>query len=167
MPKKKSKKKAPRTRKQIAAAKRNIKKAIAASKKARRNLGNKTNKQRRSRSGSHMPKKKKSGGKRRPGKKSFIDRIPILNNPTVQKVGFGLGMGVIVADIINLAARFAPPAISGPLQANQGLIKLGVELATEPLSAVVDVALNPQMLSRLTGGMNGTAAPGTNMAGFA
>jgi len=164
----KKKKKAPRTRKQIAAAKRNIKKAIAASKKARRNLGHKANKKRRSRSGSHMPKKKKSKSRGK-SKKSFIDRIPILNNPTVQKVGFGLGMGVVVADIIQLAARFAPPQISGPLTQNQGLIKLGVELATEPLSAVVDVALNPGQLSgvtnRFTGG-NSVAAQG-NMVGFA
>jgi len=135
----KKKKKAPRTPKQIAAAKKNIRKAIAASKKARRNLGHKTNKQKRSRSRPPMPRKKKSRSKSRPGKKSFIDRIPILNNPTVQKVGFGLGMGVIVKDLINLTARFAPNQISDPLQKNERIITLAVEAATEPISAVVDL----------------------------
>jgi len=112
-----------------------------------------------------MPKKKrKSGGRRRPGKKSFIDRIPILNNPTVQKVGFGLGMGVIVGDIIRLASRFAPSQISGPLQANQRIITLAVEAATEPISAVVDL-----VTSGLTNSSPGGAVPGTNgnVVGFA
>lgn len=87
-----------------------------------------------------MPKKKK-GSKSHPGKKSFIDRIPILNNPTVQRIGFGLGMGVLAVSIINLAARFAPPAIAQPLQQNQRIIKLAVEAITEPISAVVDLVL--------------------------
>lgn len=116
-----------------------------------------------------MPKKKKSGGKRRPGKKSFIDRIPILRNPTVQKIGFGLGMGVLVIKGIELAARFAPPSISGPLTQNAGIIKIATELVTEPLSAVVDVVTNPQMLSQITGrftGANG-ATPDGNVVGFA
>lgn len=117
---------------------------------------------------SPMPKKKK-GSKRRPGKKSFIDRIPILRNPTVQKIGFGLGMGVLVIKGIELAARFAPPSISGPLTQNAGIIKIATELVTEPLSAVVDVVTNPQMLSQITGrftGGNG-AVPNGNMVGFA
>jgi len=112
---------------------------------------------------------KKRSSRRGPGKKSFIDRIPVLRNKTVQKVGFGLGMGVIVADIIGLAARFGPEQISAPLVKNANLIKLGVELATEPLSAVVDVALNPGQLSGITGRMNnnGGQMSGSNMQGFA
>ena len=162
----KKKKKASRSRKQIAAARRNIKKAQAA---LRRGKGNK---RRRSRSGSHMPRKKRrSGGRSRPGKKSFIDRIPILRNPTVQKIGFGLGMGVVIVDLINLASRFAPAQISGPLQQNAGIIKLVVEAATEPISAVVDVALNPGQLSgitsRLSGGGGGNGIGMGNQAGFA
>jgi len=141
------------------------------SRKTKRARSRKSNKQRRSTHRS-MPRKRKSSRRRSPGKKSFIDRIPILNNKTVQKVGFGLGMGVIVADIIGLAARFGPPQISNPLVKNANLIKLGVELATEPLSAVVDVALNPKQLSRITGGLRngngmGTQAINGNQAGFA
>jgi len=138
--------------------------------KPKRSRAGKSNKQPRSRSRSVA---KKKGSSRRPGKKSFIDRIPVLRNKTVQKVGFGLGMGVIVADIIQLAARFAPPQISQPLQQNANLIKLGVELATEPLSAVVDVALNPRQLTGITnrfnnsGGTSHNSNSNGNVVGFA
>ena len=111
-----------------------------------------------------MPKKKK-GGKRKAGKKSFIDRIPILNNPTVQRVGFGLGMGVLAVEIINLAARFAPAAIAQPLMQNQRLIKLGVEAITEPISAVVDLVL--PALGNRAGTANGMQTTNQNMVGFA
>jgi len=81
-------------------------------------------------------------------------------------------MGVIVADIIGLAARFGPPSISDPLVKNGNLIKLAVELATEPLSAVVDVALNPKQLSGITNRLNsnnmGTSHNSNgNVVGFA
>jgi len=164
---KKSKKR--RTAKQKAASRRNIKKAQQKTRTKKRARSRKSNKQRGSMSRS-VAKKKSS--RRGPGKKSFIDKIPILRNKTVQKVAFGLGMGAIVIDIIQLASRFAPQQISGPLQQNQGLIKLGVELATEPLSAVVDVALNPQQLQGITGRLGGgnggmTQQAGSNMVGFA
>ena len=88
------------------------------------------------------------------GKKSFIDKIPILKNRTVQKIGFGLGMGVIAVGIIDTAARFVP-ALAAPLVANKRIVKLGVELATEPLSAVADVVLSGGLgsLGSLTSGM--------------
>jgi len=158
-----------RTAKQKAASRRNIKKAQKKSRTRKRARSRKSNKQRRSRPRSMPKKKRRSSG----GKKSFIDKIPILRNKTVQKVGFGLGMGVIAADIIGLAARFGPPQISDPLVKNQNIIKLGVELATEPLSALVDVALNPGQLKGITGrlGMNSNngsqAVTGGNMQGFA
>jgi len=119
---------------------------------------------RRTRSRSPVAKHKKSSGKRRPGKKSFIDRIPILNNPTVQKVGFGLGMGTLAVSLINLAARFAPPAIAQPLVQNQRIIKLGVEAATEPISAIVDLVL-PSVMNTGNGGGNGMSMG--NQVGFA
>jgi len=119
---------------------------------------------RRRRSGSKVTKHKKSGGRRPGGKKSVIDRIPVLRNKTVQKVAFGLGMGALVVQGINLLARFAPPAVAQPLQQNQRIIKLATEFATEPISGVVDLVIpmlagNGAGLS--SGGMN------TNMAGFA
>jgi len=112
------------------------------------------------------PKKKRNMAKKG-GKKSFIDKIPILRNKTVQKVGFGLGMGVVVVDLIKLASQVAPPALAAPLVQNQRIIQLGVELATEPLSAVADVALNSGVLTRL-GGNNGFS-PNNNLGnvGFA
>jgi len=161
------KKKKRRTAKQKAASRRNIKKAQQKTRTKKRARSRKSNKPRRSRTRS-MPKKKRRSSSG--GKKSFIDKIPVLRNKTVQKVGFGLGMGVIAADIIRLAARFAPQSISGPLQQNANIIKLGVELATEPLSAVVDVALDPKQLSNITGRMGGNSSngmSGSNMVGFA
>jgi len=74
--------------------------------------------------------------------KKIIDKIPVLKNKTVQRIGFGLGMGVIAVGIIDLAARFAPPALVAPLVQNKQIIKLGTELVTEPLSAVADVLLS-------------------------
>lgn len=137
-------------------------KKSSGSKKSKKRHKSKTNKRTRSRSGSHMPRKKK-GGKRKAGKKSFIDRIPILNNPTVQKIGFGLGMGLLVVQGINLASRFAPPAIAQPLQQNQRIIKLAVEAATEPISAIVDLVL-PSIAGQPG---NGTQTANQNMVGFA
>jgi len=139
--------------------------------KSKRARSRKSNKPRRSTSRSMPRKRRKSSRRRSPGKRSFIDRIPILKNPTVQKIGFGLGMGVIVVEGIRLLSRFGPPQIAQPLQQNAGIIKLGVELATEPLSAVFDVVTNPQMLSQITGrlggGGNGMQSSGANMVGFA
>jgi len=48
------------------------------------------------------------------GKKGIIDRIPILKNKTVQKIGFGLGMGTVAIGIIDLLGRFGPPALTAP-----------------------------------------------------
>jgi len=163
---KKSKKR--RTAKQKAASKRNIKKAQKKSRTKKRARSRKSNKQRRSSTRSMPKKKRRSSG----GKKSFIDKIPILRNKTVQKVGFGLGMGVIVSDIIRLAVRFAPNQTQ-ILAQNEPLIRLATELATEPISAVVDVALNPGQIQgitgRLSGGGNGgmQQQAGGNMVGFA
>jgi len=112
-------------------------------------------------------RKKKSGSKRRPGKKSFIDRIPILNNPTVQKIGFGLGMGVIVKDLINLTARFAPEQISTPLKKNERILTLAVEAATEPISAVVDLATSGFINNRNSSNGSNGAVASQNMVGFA
>ncbi len=96
-------------------------------------------------------------------KKSFIDKIPILKNRTVQKIGFGLGMGVIAVGIIDLAAKFGPPALVAPLVQNKRIIKLGTELATEPLSAVADVVLTGGIGSLSLGGAQSSAQ--TQMVG--
>jgi len=137
--------------------------------KVKRKITQKVNKQRKRSTRSVAKGKSRKGGKRSPGKKSFIDRIPILNNKTVQKVGFGLGMGVVVTNLISLIAQFAPPALAQPLVQNQRIIKLGVEAATEPISAVVDLALSSGMIQKVAGGM-GNGNGGTmnqNMVGFA
>jgi len=163
MASKKAKKK-PRTAKQKAASKRNIRKAIAAQ-------GKKVHKAVRSKTRSHTMPKKKSSKRHTPGKKSFIDRIPILNNKTVQKVGFGLGMGVVAKQLIDLVAQFAPPAIANPLKQNQRIITLAVEAATEPISAVADIVLSSGTIQKTIGSMsngNGMSSGGNqDMAGFA
>jgi len=119
---------------QKAASKRNVKKAQAARRKNKPRSTSKKRKVKKQNKSSKRPVAK------RPTKKSFIDKIPILKNPTVQRIGFGLGMGVIVVNIIDLVARFAPAQFAAPLVANKGIIKLGVEAVTEPLSAAVDIA---------------------------
>jgi len=130
----------------------------------------KVNKQHK-RSTRSVPKKKKSSGKRSSGKKSFIDRIPILNNKTVQKVGFGLGMGLVAKELIDLAAQFAPEQISRPLKQNQRIITLAVEAATEPISAIADIVLSSGTLQKTIGSMsNGRGMTQTinqDMVGFA
>jgi len=139
----------------------------------KRKTPKKTNKQRSRSTRSNMPRKKRKSSGRSRGKTSFIDKIPILKNKTVQKVGFGLGMGVVVTQIIDLASRFGPPAIAQPLQQNKAIIKVATEFATEPISAIVDIALNPQMLQSITSRIGGGGGGGNgmstnqNMVGFA
>lgn len=102
--------------------------------------------------------KRKSPGKK--GSRSFIDKIPILKNKTVQRIGFGLGMGSIAA----LAAGIIPvPAI----QNNRQLIGTGVSFAVDPLSGVVRLALSGGLgqLGNLFGG-GGSGGGGQN-GGFA
>lgn len=158
MAKKKGPKKK-RTAKQKAASKKNIKKAQKA-----RGTSKKVNKKRGSRSRT-VPKKKGSK-KRSPGKKTFIDKIPILNNPTVQKIGFGLGMGLIAKEIIQ---AIPVPAV----QQNSRLIVLGVEALTEPLSAVADLVLQSGVVrnisTQFTNGGVGiqNSQNGGGMVGFA
>lgn len=117
----------------------------------------------------------KKGSKRRGGsKKSFIDRIPVLRNKTVQRVGFGLGMGVLVVKAIDFVAQVAPPSVAGPLQQNKKIIKLATEFLTEPISGIVDLVTDPSTLQQITGrfgGGGGTSSTqqqaGGNMSGFA
>jgi len=124
----------------------------------RRKSSRKSNKRR-----TTKPKRKKMA---KGGKKSFIDKIPILKNKTVQKIGFGLGMGVVVLNVIDLISRIGPPQLTAPLAQNKRIIQLGVELATEPLSALVDVGLNSGALSGVLGRNGGNVSNGNN-AGFA
>lgn len=134
-------------------------------KTTKRKKSSKPNKQR-SRSTRSVAKKKKSSPRRK-SSKSFIDRIPILNNPTVQKIGFGLGMGAIAVQLIDLVPI---PQV----QQNKRLIQLAVEAATEPLSAVADIALNSGVLKNVAsqfgggGSSNGNGMnSGQDMVGFA
>jgi len=95
------------------------------------------------------------------GKRSIIDRIPLLRNKTVQKIGFGLGMG----SLAGLAASFIPVPI---VQQNRELINTGVAFATEPLSGVVRLVLSGglgQLTGLIGGGQNGGQNGGNS--GFA
>jgi len=114
-------------------------------------------------------KRKKTTKRRRPNKrkttkksttsknrkKSFIDKIPILKNPTVQKIAFGLGIGLIAVKIIDFAASVGPPALTAPLVQNKRIIQLGVEAVTEPLSAAVDLVTGGGIPSLNIGRSNG------------
>jgi len=157
--KNKSKKRSkPRSAAQKRASKKNIKKAQSSRRK------NKP-KSKRKKQKVNKPKRS-SGGMVKGGKKRFIDKIPGLKNKTVQKIGFGLGMGVLVVSLIDFVAKNGPAQLAAPLIKNKRIIKLGTELATEPLSAVVDVAINSDILSGLI--PNGQSAQtSVNGNGFA
>jgi len=134
MAKKTKKRPKRRSAAQKRASKKNIRKAQAS---RRRNKPKTKRKSKRSNNKKKNTKRSMAKGK---SKKSFIDKIPILKNPTVQKIGFGLGMGVVVIKAIDLIASVAPASLAAPLVQNKRIIQLGVEAVTEPLSAIVDVA---------------------------
>ena len=69
------------------------------------------------------------------GGRKLIDKIPVLKNKTVQRIGFGLGMGRL--------ATTGAQAIPIPIvQQNARIIGTAVAFATEPLAGVVDLALS-------------------------
>jgi len=132
-------------------------------KKRSRKKAKKRRKSSKKRKGNKRKKSKRKGSKTtsRKGKKSLIDKVPILRNKTVQKIAFGLGMGVIAVQIIDLAARVAPPALAQPLVQNRRIIKLGVEAVTEPLSAAADLVLSGGA-GNLLGGSGGNGSMNTS-----
>jgi len=92
----------------------------------------------------------------------MIDRIPILRNKTVQRIGFGLGMG----SIATIAAQNIPVP---QVQQNAQLIGTGVAFITDPLSGVVRLALSGGLgqLGNLFSGGNGGGGNGGGNGGFA
>jgi len=79
----------------------------------------------------------------------FLNKIPVLRNKTVQRVGFALGMG----SIATIAAQNIPVP---QVKANAQLIGTGVAFATDPLGGVVRLALSGGLgqLGNLFGGGN-------------
>ncbi len=122
----------------------------------KRRKSQKTNKRRQSTKSVVKKKGSRSSGR----KFSIIDRIPILKNKTVQRVGFGLGMG----SLAGLAASFVPVPI---IQQNRELINTGVAFATEPLSGIVRLVLSGGLgqITNLIGGGGQAQQNGNN--GFA
>jgi len=102
----------------------------------RRRTAKKKSVRRRKSSKRRNPIKRKKSKKRtakRTGKSSFIDKIPLLKNKTVQKVGFGLGMGALAGILIN----FIPiPAV----KQNAEIIKTGVTFAADPLAGILKIS---------------------------
>jgi len=99
----------------------------------------------------------------RKGSRALIDKIPLLKNKTVQRIGFGLGMGSIAA----IAANAVPVPI---IRSNAQLIGTGVAFATDPLSGVVRLALSgglQQITGLFGGGNNGAIGGGSGTTGFA
>lgn len=106
-----------------------------------------------------MVKRRRSPSKRSGGK--IIDKIPLLKNKTVQRIGFGLGMGTLAGLIVS---QIPVPAI----QQQSQLIKTGITFATDPLAGVVSLVLGGGLgnISQLFGGGNG-ASTQTVGTGFA
>jgi len=120
--------------------------------KTRRTSKRRTTKRRKSRKVKKRTKRRKSVARKSSrrssgGKKSLIDKIPLLKNKTVQKVGFGLGMGALAGIILD----FIPIP---QLQQNKALIQTGVTFAADPLAGVL----------RLTGLLGGPS--GINIGGL-
>jgi len=105
-----------------------------------------------------VAKKGKSGGL---GSSKLINKIPILKNKTVQRIGFGLGMGRLAS----MGARAVPVPI---IQQNAPLIGTAVAFATEPLAGIVDLALSGGLgqIGNLLGSNNAVGGGGGG-AGFA
>jgi len=93
------------------------------------------------------------------GTTGFINKIPILRNKTVQRVGFALGMG----SIATIAAQNIPVP---QVKANAQLIGTGVAFATDPLGGIVRLALSGGLgqLGNLFGG--GNSSNGGNGGGM-
>jgi len=119
----------------------------------------KTNKPRKRSTRTVAKRKSRSKSSSRGG--GMINKIPILKNKTVQKIGFGLGMG----SLASLGAGLVPVPI---IRQNAALIGTGVAFATDPLSGIVRLALSGGLgqITSLFGGGNGGNGGGGN-AGFA
>jgi len=159
--------KKPRSRKQKAATRKLVRMNKSKGRKKAKTRRKSTSKRRKTTKRRKVNKntkpKRSVAGK---GKKSLIDKVPILKNKTVQKIAFGLGIGLVAVKIIDLAAQFGPPALVGPLVQNKRIIQLGVEAVTEPISAVVDVVTGGGLnLGSLTAARTNGAQNGSN--GFA
>jgi len=66
-----------------------------------------TPKRRKSRRKVNKPRKRRSNvakKRRSSSKRSFVSKIPLVNNPTVKKVATGIGLATIGATVINLVA---------------------------------------------------------------
>jgi len=161
--------KKPRSRKQKAATRKLVRMNKSKGRKKRKTRRKSTSK-RRSSGKRRKPNKRKTSTKRvtSRGKKSLIDKIPVLKNKTVQKIAFGLGIGLVAVKIIDLVAQVAPPQLAAPLVQNKRIIQLGVEAVTEPISAVVDVVTGGGInLGSLTGRSNGASNGSNGSNGFA
>lgn len=147
------------------AKKRKSSKSKRKTKKKGSSRGRKTSKTKRkvnrskSRSKGVAKKKSKSKGGRSSG--GFINKIPILKNKTVQRIGFGLGM----ASLAGIALRALPVPI---LSQNAPLVETGVAFAVDPLAGVARLVLGGGLgqLGNLLGGGNGGNGGGGN-SGFA
>jgi len=139
--------------KQKAAARKNIKKAQAARRKSSRKTTRKAPKRKaakRTKKTNKVRKSKPSVKRKGSHGRLLIDRVPVLKNKTVQKIGFALGMGRLAST----GARAVPIPI---VQQNARIIGTAVAFATDPLGGVVDLALGGGLgqLQNLFGGGNG------------
>jgi len=169
------------SRKQIAAARRNIKKAQAAVRAKARKTGSRVKRRvrraarstkrrvTRRRSPNRAPVRRRNNSKRSNNKGvvgGFLKKIPLINNPTVRKVFIAAGAVSIIVSVLSLISPRAASAANSTI--GRGVIGLATG---DVVGAVANVAI-PMLSGRggLGGGSNGggggnTAIQGT--AGFA
>jgi len=121
-------------------------------------------KRKRSRRKVNKPRKRSPSvaGRRLPSKRSFISKIPLVNNPTVRKVATGIGLATIGATAI---------AIVSPQIAANPIVKPALALIGGGLPGLIGQVVTQGGLGSLGnifgGGTTGGTAGGTPSSGFA
>jgi len=154
------------SRKQIAAARRNIKKAHAAVRRKARSGGRKVKRRVRSgarkvrrrvtrrRSPSRAPVRRNSTKKRSKGVVGgFLKKIPLINNPTVRKVFIAAGAVSIIVSVLSLISPRAAQAANSTV--GRGVIGLATGDIVGAVSNVAIPLIQGGGLGNILGGGNG------------
>jgi len=165
------------SRKQIAAARRNIKKAHAAVRRKARSGGRRVKRRVRSgasrvrrritrrRSPSRAPVRRNTGRKRsKTVVGGFLKKIPLINNPTVRKVFIAAGAVSIIVSVLSLISPRAASAANSTI--GRGVIGLATGDIVGAVSNVAIPLIQGGGLGNILGG-GGNGGNGGNTGGFA
>jgi len=166
------------SRKQIAAARRNIKKAHAAVRRKARSGGRKVKRRVRStarrvrrrvtrrKTTSRAPVRRNSTKKRSKSMAGgFLKKIPLINNPTIRKVFIAAGAVSIIVSVLSLISPRAANAANGTV--GRAVIGLATGDIVGAVANVAIPAIQSGGLSNILGGGNGNGNGAQGSAGFA